>query len=62
MGKAKVNKIWTKAEKASARMHLSLSYRTGKLKVNTETVAIRLNKLNDKEFNLLTDLIIKHGY
>lgn len=56
-----VPKIWTKAERASARLHIHITYRVGKLKVTSKPVRLRLGSMTAQENEFLENLILKYG-
>jgi hypothetical protein len=56
-----VPKIWTKAERASARLHISISYRVRGMKVSSKPVTLKIGGMTAEENEFLENLILKYG-
>jgi hypothetical protein len=57
-----IPKIFTKAEKESARVEISVSFNVGRVKQVVGPVKIKLSELGDNEFKVLTKILSSKGY
>ena len=55
-------KVWTKTEKKSARIQITITYRSRNLKQESQKARIRPFDLDSKEYKQLLKLIEKYGY
>ena len=54
-------KHWTEAEKKSARLRITITYRSRKVKYETKPVSINIMKMNPKDYKTISNLINKYG-
>ncbi len=58
---ARVQKIWTDAEKKSAKLTIALQYRSGKIKTECKPLILRPATMTIKHYNSLLKILELYG-
>lgn len=57
----KVQKLWTKTERESAKLSFTMTFRSGKKKIKSPVTILRPVRMTTKHLNVLNFLISTYG-